>query len=534
MSDSTSDGGPSGNGPSGNGPSGNSPNGNAPVDALLHPAQAVIQVFGGIRPMAHKLGIAVSTVQGWKERGTIPRSRHPEIQAAAASAGVTLDPQLLAAESAAPETASELGGPALAGPEAALHPNREAPGWLRRLAPQLPAVALGGVLVVAGFLLAMGTSDIWLRWTGAPASLQGAGDRDALEARLAALEARPAGGAELGSWLTELEGKIEALRHQLAALPAGSDPAAVEALRQDLLKAAAQAAQEATASQLTALGAALDETRKQLADLTARVQTLPAGGAAAEELKQALGADIAQLTERILALEATTGAQASRLGALDTLDQRIADSVGAAEARLARDFETRLSGALAALPAPGTPASDPGAATLALAAAGLKEAVAAGRAFGSELALLRQLAAGDAAIGSALDRLAPLAEQGLAPESRLLAEFPAIAQAIVAADRGATGDGDWFADLWLSLGDLVSVRPIGEVAGEGAAARVARAEQRLAAGDLAAAVAELEGLTGAPAAAAAPWLDAAKGRLEALAAADALVQQALARLAAGG
>ena len=44
MSDSTGDSGP---------------NGNAPVDPLLHPAQAVIQVFGGIRPMAHKLGIRV-------------------------------------------------------------------------------------------------------------------------------------------------------------------------------------------------------------------------------------------------------------------------------------------------------------------------------------------------------------------------------------------------------------------------------------------------------------------------------------------
>jgi hypothetical protein len=540
MSDSSSEGGPGGNGANGNGGGGS-----GPLDPQQHPAQAVIQVFGGIRPMAHKLGIAVSTVQGWKERGTIPRSRHPEIQAAAAGAGLALDPQLLAAsDQTQPPVIEGVGAPvaepveapppaASPGPApAALHPEREAPGWLRRLAPQLPAVALGGVLVVAGVLLAMGTSDLWLAGSTAPQ-----GDLGALETRLAALEARPAGVADPDPRLAALEGRLEALRQQLAALPSGGDPAALQALRAELLAAATAAVQpalEASAGQLAALGAALDETRKELADLAARIQSLPADGVAAGELKQTLGADIAQLTERILALEATTGAQASRLGALDTLDQRIADSVGAAEARLARELETRLAGALAALPAPAAPATDPGAATLALAAAGLKEAVAAGRAYGSELALLRQLAAGDAALGSALDRLAPLAEQGLAPESRLLAEFPAVAQAIVAAERGDAGGGDWFEDLWLSLGDLVTVRPIGEVAGDGAAARVARAEQRLAAGDLAAAVAELEGLAGAPAEAAAPWLAAAKGRLEALAAADALMQQALARLAAGG
>ena len=56
---------------------------------------------------------------------------------------------------------------------------------------------------------------------------------------------------------------------------------------------------------------------------------------------------------------------------------------------------------------------------------------------------------------------------------------------------------------------LVTVRPVGaDVAGESAAARVARAEAALADGDLAAAVAELEPLDGAADAAAAPWLAA--------------------------
>src|SRR3546814_21165821 len=47
------------------------------------PALAIIAAFGGIRPMAQMLGLAVSTVQGWKERSAIPANRHDQIRAAA-------------------------------------------------------------------------------------------------------------------------------------------------------------------------------------------------------------------------------------------------------------------------------------------------------------------------------------------------------------------------------------------------------------------------------------------------------------------
>ena len=87
----------------------------------------------------------------------------------------------------------------------------------------------------------------------------------------------------------------------------------------------------------------------------------------------------------------------------------------------------------------------------------------------------------------------------------------------------------------LKLSELVSVRPVGEdVAGDDAAARVARAEAVLARSDLAGAVAELDGLGGEAAASAAPWLGDARARLDAETALAALQSLAVARLAPAG
>jgi hypothetical protein len=51
----------------------------------------IIELFGGIRPMATKIDVAVTTVQGWKNRGVIPESRREAIEAAAIEHNVDLN-----------------------------------------------------------------------------------------------------------------------------------------------------------------------------------------------------------------------------------------------------------------------------------------------------------------------------------------------------------------------------------------------------------------------------------------------------------
>lgn len=48
-------------------------------------ASEIIERFGGIRPMAKKIDVAVTTIQGWKKRDVIPANRLDAIIKAAAN-----------------------------------------------------------------------------------------------------------------------------------------------------------------------------------------------------------------------------------------------------------------------------------------------------------------------------------------------------------------------------------------------------------------------------------------------------------------
>jgi len=56
----------------------------------MTPAEKVIGAFGGLTPMARALGLAVSTVQGWKERGEIPQRHWLPIMNVAKEAKIAL------------------------------------------------------------------------------------------------------------------------------------------------------------------------------------------------------------------------------------------------------------------------------------------------------------------------------------------------------------------------------------------------------------------------------------------------------------
>lgn len=58
----------------------------------MKPAEKIIALFGGIRPMATAMKLPPSTVQRWKLSGFIPSRRQGEVLAAAKVQGIELSP----------------------------------------------------------------------------------------------------------------------------------------------------------------------------------------------------------------------------------------------------------------------------------------------------------------------------------------------------------------------------------------------------------------------------------------------------------
>lgn len=53
-------------------------------------AERIVKKFGGIRPMAAAMAIAPTTVQGWKDSGSIPDKHKNAVIAKAAELGISL------------------------------------------------------------------------------------------------------------------------------------------------------------------------------------------------------------------------------------------------------------------------------------------------------------------------------------------------------------------------------------------------------------------------------------------------------------
>ena len=64
---------------------------NDSINIDLSDTETIIKAFGGIRPMASKLDVPVSTVQGWKQRGVFPKSREGDIINASKKLGIDIE-----------------------------------------------------------------------------------------------------------------------------------------------------------------------------------------------------------------------------------------------------------------------------------------------------------------------------------------------------------------------------------------------------------------------------------------------------------
>ncbi len=467
------------------------------------PAGDVIQRFGGIRPMAAKLGISFSTVQGWKERGHIPEARHAEIAALAAAHGVSLEgPVVEPVPAAKPTQPTPLRQ--TAPPPVSDRPPPIPPPLITQVPPP-PSGGLGvagaafvSIVIVAGaFAGAYYTRDHWLgdiATSPATAPSQPSVDKavlDAFAARLGKMErdaaVRPAApGAAVAAPDPKLAESIADLDKRLTELQN-----ALYATR-DQAKRDGQAATASLSEVAQAARAGAAEQAKAGAALAQRIETLEKGFDPAA---------FAAIRNSLNDLTAKLDAVAKRLEAAEKIASS-ARAEGMAQAALA------------------------------LSVGQIRRAVDQGSPFTAELSASRSLMGGDASLGAPLDQLAPLAASGVATRAALAQSFKPAAASIMHAGRKRDGESGAWQRFVAWLDSLITIRPVGAAQGDSPAARVARAEAMLAGGDLAGAIAQLEGL-GSPASdAAKPWLARAKARLaaeQALAALETRAASAVAR-----
>ena len=155
----------------------------------------------------------------------------------------------------------------------------------------------------------------------------------------------------------------------------------------------------------------------------------------------------------------------------------------------------------------------------------LSDALKSGLPFTKELEAAR-VQLGDRAAPLAV--LEPYAGKGI-PTTAALAE--SLSQLAPHLTRAPLADTSVLGRLLDNAARLVEVRPVGEPEGKSAGALIARAETKLARGDVAGALAEVEQLPDSAKAAASTWIAAAKQRLEAERTVRQLIDAALANSA---
>jgi hypothetical protein len=304
--------------------------------------------------------------------------------------------------------------------------------------------------------------------------------------------------------------RVAALEKQVQDLQnrpvAAADTKTIDALRQRLIKIENEIAglppgDKSVADRLATADNAMKSLGVALTALNTRTDDTAANAAKARDSADAAAKAAADLRVSMEAMKsASTGMSPAEL---DALQKRIAALEQSA--KTTRDDIAKAS-------------SSDTAARLALSAASLRNAVMSGAPFTAELTETKALGADDAALAT----LTPFAATGLPNATALAHDLGALIPVMVKAASAQAPAGGFLERLQANAGRLVRIRPVDAPPGDDASAVLARIELAAAKADIAAALADLEKLPDATRAPAQSWIEKAKARQAALAAARQL------------
>jgi hypothetical protein len=423
---------------------------------------------------------------------------------------------------------ADLNDAATSGPVGAVAAaDEEKPGWRWRGRGGIVVLAFLGLLVV-GLYLSWPLLQSRLFPPASPPQVPQAAQTlaavEALDLRVARLEAaegrRDKAANEIKSAMAAFTAQLDDLSQGLSG---GEVLASLRGKLAEMETAVDQLGQKAGengAAALAAMGAEVNALKARLGDLASGAARPGSASGTAETGTR----EPVPTQEEVTALAGQTAVLARQAAALTADNKELRQTVAALRARL-----DQLQGAVRQSVAAGRKAGT--GQGLVLAVGQLRQTVLAGAPYTATLADVTALAGDDVALQRPARALAPMAGTGVASLRALSDQFAAMTGAVLRADS-KEADSFWRRTLH-RVTSLVTVRRVGEVDGMETDAILARAERRLAAGDLAAAASLIEGLAGPAAQPARPWLDRAKARLAAMDALAELQSRAIAQLAGG-
>jgi len=303
----------------------------APVAShdILDDAEQVVAAFGGIRPMATRLGVAATTIQGWKSRGNIPQNRREVVLEAATANGIDLSAAVHVPIDDAPEDAApamaELASPVQAPPPSAQKSNSGI-AWLALLV----AVGTGAAVLTQP------------KWTPLVFEETPAGVPSGLEARITALESKPS-VPDMSRRVVAAEQVLNELRAREPALvPPDLTP------RLNALSARLDALTQTLESTRTEGRAAIDVSASDIVALRAAFETLSAKVENAAVQTAAANAQGSAAVLAVGALEVVLGGglpYVDAIGAIERLapsnDKKLMEPIGILKPNAAKGIPTR-------------------------------------------------------------------------------------------------------------------------------------------------------------------------------------------------
>lgn len=486
------------------------------------PAEPVIEAFGGLRPLANRLDITASTVQGWKKRGVIPENRMEAVIAAARASGIDLDSLWLKGKNDMTDDDKSEEGKSSGG---------SATGSSGTGSSGKPAGGRDG----QQYKERRRTDDrrqkraiIDRTGTVRADTYTGPDRRTGLDRR--AYEARQSARIRGEKWRIFNRSLIMGAFFTAAMLYAGAFLLAPE-----LFEANKEAAKiKQMEAQMTDLQRKMLEMQKKQEDHSSSIGNMISRQIGSmENSAAAVSSTVGTISDvaSAVAQKTETGRAVSEIfKVLSNINQLNKTPEGRKTVKSGMDvLKMVLSGAYSGDPAGlidaarkqdpalakiigGVDAKDVGAAAMLLALNEFRGNVSTHQTFDQDLAVLQKLAGNDPQLQKALLQLAPYAKQGVLSREELQMQFKELATDIVMAKLKGQ-DLSVQGEVLKRLGTLVKMRRVDDIKGNTVDAVVARAQLMLNKGDVQGAMRELNTLEGQPAAVAEPWMQQAAGNV---------------------